>query len=130
MLRRKAVEETQDVAAFDRTGARIASEMQALGTLLTSVDPTLLGALETSQQKMLHQLESLRTRFLNAEARRNEVLGRQLDAIANSLFPQKKLQERVLNVMSFLARYGCGLIGRMEQQLELDPTEHQIVEIG
>ena len=78
---------------------------------------------------MLHQVEALRTKFVNAEARRNETLDRHLDSIANSIFPEKKLQERVVNVCSFVARYGLGFIGRLEEALSLDSTEHQVIEI-
>jgi uncharacterized protein YllA (UPF0747 family) len=78
---------------------------------------------------MLHQIETLRTKFVNAEARRNETLERRLDAIGNSLFPEKKLQERVINVSSFLVRYGLGFIGRLEEALTLDSREHQVIEI-
>ena len=128
-LRRKAAEGTQDVAAFDRVRADVSGALESLGPLLKAVDPTLLGALENSHQKALYQVEGLRTKFLNAAAKRNEVLDRQVEAIGNSLFPDKKLQERVINLTSFLVRYGPGLIGRLEKQLDIDPTEHQIVEI-
>jgi hypothetical protein len=45
------------------------------------------------------------------------------------MFPEKKLQERVLNVTSFLARYGPGFLHRLEPVLSLDSREHQVVEI-
>ena len=77
----------------------------------------------------MHQVEALRTKFVNAEARRNETLERHLETIANSLFPEKKLQERVLNVTSFLARYGLGFISRLQESLTLDSREHQVVDI-
>ena len=54
---------------------------------------------------------------------------RHLEAITNSIFPEKKLQERVLNISSFLVRYGFGFIGRLEEALELDSREHQVIEI-
>jgi uncharacterized protein YllA (UPF0747 family) len=128
-FQRKAVEGIHDVTEFDRARATIASAMDALGPVLKGVDPTLLGSLETSQQKMVHQLEGLRTKFLNAESRRNEVLERQLDALGNSLFPDKKPQERVINVTSFIGRYGLGLIGRLLEQLSVETNLHQVVEI-
>jgi uncharacterized protein YllA (UPF0747 family) len=78
---------------------------------------------------VLHQVEALRTKFVNAEARRNETLERHLDAVTNSLFPDKKLQERVINVTSFLVRYGLGFIRRLEAALDLDSREHQVIEI-
>jgi bacillithiol synthase len=128
-LKRFAVERSQDVTAFDRADADVNSAMESLRPLLDSVDPTLLGALGTSERKMRHQVQSLRTKFLNAEVKRNEILARRIDAIINSLYPEKKLQERVFNVTSFLMRYGSGLIGWLERRLDIDSTEHQILEI-
>ena len=49
--------------------------------------------------------------------------------MANSLFPEKKLQERVVNVTSFLVRYGSSFIAKLQEELTLDSKEHQVVEI-
>jgi uncharacterized protein YllA (UPF0747 family) len=128
-MRRKAVAAVQGVEVFDRARDRISSELESLRPALTAVDATLGGALDTSHQKVLHQMETLRTKFVNAEARRNETLERQLEAIANSLFPEKRLQERVLNISSFLVRYGLSILPRLEQGLDLDSREHQVIDI-
>jgi uncharacterized protein YllA (UPF0747 family) len=128
-MRHKAVAAVQGVELFDRARDRISAELESLRPALTTVDATLGGALDTSQQKVLHQMEALRTKFVNAEARRNETLERQLEAVANSLFPEKKLQERVLNISSFLARYGLSVLRQLEQALDLDSREHQVIEI-
>jgi uncharacterized protein YllA (UPF0747 family) len=128
-VRRKAVARVQGVELFDRVRDRISAELESLRPGLNAVDTTLDGALENSRQKVLHQIETLRTKFVNAEARRNETLDRHLDSITNSLFPEKKLQERVINITSFLVRYGIGLIRRLEEGLDLDSREHQVIEI-
>jgi uncharacterized protein YllA (UPF0747 family) len=128
-MKRKAVESVQGVDRFDRLRDRFAEELDLLRPALNAVDPTLVGALDNSRQKILHQVEGLRTRYVNAEARRNEILEKHLDAIAHSLFPEKKLQERVINIVSFLVRYGSGFAGLFENALDADPGEHQVVEI-
>jgi uncharacterized protein YllA (UPF0747 family) len=128
-LKRKAVANVQGVELFDRIRDNIVAQLDSALPTLTAVDPTLSGALETSRQKMVHQVESLRTKFVNAEAKRNETMERHLDAITNSLFPERKLQERIINVTSFLVRYGLGFIGRLEESLSLDSREHQVIEI-
>ena len=128
-MRHKAVATVQGVESFDRARDHITAELESLRPALTSVDATLAGALDTSQQKVSHQLETLRTKFVNAEARRNETLERQLEAIGNSIFPEKKLQERVLNITSFLARYGLSILPHLEQTLDLDSRQHQVIEI-
>lgn len=128
-MKRKAVESVQGVEAFDALSNRIESELESIRPVLNAVDPTLAGALDTSRQKMLYQVETLRTKFVNAEARRNETLERHLDAISNSIFPEKKFQERMINVTTFLVRYGVGFVRRLEEALNLDSREHQIIEI-
>jgi uncharacterized protein YllA (UPF0747 family) len=128
-LRRKAVASVQGVEVFDQVREQIGASLDSVRPALQVVDPTLGGALDTARQKILHQIEGLRTKFVNAEARRNETLERHLEAITNSIFPEKKLQERVLNISSFLVRYGFGFIGRLEEALSLDSREHQIIEI-
>jgi uncharacterized protein YllA (UPF0747 family) len=128
-LRRKAVATVQGVEVFDRVRDQIGNSLDTVRPALQVVDPTLGGALDTARQKILHQIEGLRTKFVNAEARRNETLERHLEAITNSIFPEKKLQERVLNISSFLVRYGFGFIERLEEALSLDSREHQVIEI-
>ena len=126
---RKAVANVQGAELFDSVRDRLTAELESLRPALNAMDPTLAGALDNSRQKVLHQVEALRTKFVNAEARRNETLDRHLDSIGNSLFPEKKLQERVINITSFLARYGLGFIKQLEGRLSLDSREHQVIEI-
>ena len=128
-MRRQAVRTVQAVDIFDRARDRMTSELESLRPALDAVDSTLVGALDTARQKILHQVETLRTKFVNAEARRNETLERHLDTVGNSLFPEKKLQERVLNITSFLVRYGLAFLPRLEETLSLDSRAHQVVEI-
>ena len=128
-MKRIAVASVQGGDLFEQVRDRFSAELESLRPLLSGVDATLAGALDTSRQKVLHQVEALRTKFVNAEARRNETLERHLEVVVNSIFPEKKLQERVLNVTSFLARYGLDFVGRLEESLSLESGEHQVVEI-
>jgi uncharacterized protein YllA (UPF0747 family) len=128
-LKRRAVDALENGKSFDQIRARIEEELESLRPVLGAVDPTLLGALDTSRQKMMHQIEALHGKFSSAAARRDELLERHLDAILNSLFPGKKLQERVINIASFLDRYGFGIVRELGSRLSLDTREHQVLEI-
>jgi bacillithiol synthase len=128
-LKSKCVSASYDVEQFNRVRGNVGEDLESLRGILGSVDPTLLGALDTSMRKSIHQLDSLRTRFINAATRRDEILARHLDGISNSLFPEKKFPERILNVTSFLSRYGIGMIRSLDESLSLDSRQHQLVEI-
>ena len=128
-MKRKAVESVRRVDMFEKVKHNVAENIESLRGVMSSVDPTLIGALETARQKMMYQVETLETKFVNAEAKRNDLIEKQLDLIGHSIFPEKKLQERVFNVTSFIARYGSGFLKRLEDSLTLDSTRHQVVEL-
>jgi uncharacterized protein YllA (UPF0747 family) len=128
-LRRKAVSATGDDQAFQRLKSALEAEFETLRPVLGAVDETLIGALDTSRQKVLHQLESLHGKYVNAVSRRNETIERHVETMSNALFPEKHQQERILNITSFIARYGLGIIPRLIEGLSLDTREHQVVEL-
>ena len=128
-LRRKAVSASGDDQAFERVKSALEAEFESLKPVLGAVDETLIGALDTSRQKVLHQLESLHGKYVNAVSRRNETIERHVDTMSNALFPGKHQQERMLNITSFIARYGLGVIPRLIEGLSLDTREHQVVEL-
>jgi len=128
-IKRKAVESLQGEGLFASVKAGIGANLESLRPTLLGVDPTLAGALDTAKQKVMYQVEALETKLVNAETRRSDLIEKHLDLISHSIFPEKKLQERYLNVTSFVARYGIGLLKRIEDELALDPTQHQLFEI-
>jgi uncharacterized protein YllA (UPF0747 family) len=128
-LKRKCVSAVYDVELFRNARGRIEEQLQSLRGILDSMDPTLVGALETSMRKAAHQVESLQKKYVNAAIRQDEMLDRHLDSLGNTLFPDRKFQERMLNITSFLSRYGTGIIRILDESLSLDSTVHQLVEI-
>ena len=97
-------------ALFDETEQSLEANLVRLGEALAGVDPTLVDTLEGSRHKMLYQLNRLRTRFVHRATERDAVLRRRLDALEALLHPQRGLQERTLNVYTYLALAGYGLI--------------------
>ncbi|MNO15184.1 putative cysteine ligase BshC [compost metagenome] len=60
----------------------------------------------SNRDKIVDQMEYLRSKAKDALAKTNEAGLRHFDRIEISLFPQHKLQERVYNVFYYLNRYG------------------------
>ena len=128
-LRTRAVGLTPGVEVFDDVRRRVSDQTQRLRPVMEDVDPTLGGALDNAVQKIMHQVDTLRSRFIKGESRRNEVLERHLNTLSTRLFPERKLQERVVNVTPFLTRYGLNLIPMMDRKLQLDPSVHQVIQL-
>jgi bacillithiol biosynthesis cysteine-adding enzyme BshC len=103
---------------------RFTSDEKALRRLLRGyqkplerLDSTLLGALQSSERKMLHQLLKLKGKASRAEGLRTGVLDRHERILLDSIYPQRGLQERSLCSLPFLATYGPELFDAMERSM-------------
>jgi bacillithiol synthase len=113
--------------AFEHTTATFNRELDDLQTQLRRVDPTLADALEKGRRKINYQIEGLRTRFNRAHVARDQAVNRQLEHAFELLYPDKTLQERKLNVTSFLARHGHYFIDWLFDAIDLETNQHEVV---
>ena len=112
---------------FDEIKTNIAEHLGKMEELLKVVDPTLTGALGTTQKKIQYQIESLQTKFSKAELGKQRIVARQIENVFNSLYPSNNLQEREINFFYFLSRYGVGLISQLHENINLYNLNHQLV---
>lgn len=115
--------------AFDETEETIARALELLRERFTHFDPTLADALTTGRRKIEYQLQGLRARFHRSQMARDRALFRQLERAATSLYPEKALQERHLNVTSLLARHGGYVLQWLHDAINIGATDHQIVHL-
>lgn len=113
--------------AFGKSEEAVNRELDELKQQLSSIDPTLVDALETGRRKINYQLEGLRTRFHRAQMARDEAAHRQLQRADEQLYPEKALQERHINITSLLARHGRYVVDWIFNAINLESEEHQIV---
>ncbi|MGH9915772.1 MAG: bacillithiol biosynthesis cysteine-adding enzyme BshC, partial [Pyrinomonadaceae bacterium] len=127
----RVVEEHLDVAtskAFNETSDQIGLALNKLRGSLEEFDPTLAEALESGRRKINYQIDGLRTRFQRALVGRNEAANRQIERAFASLYPNKSLQERQLNVTSLIARHGRYVIDWMYDAIDIETTnKHRLV---
>jgi bacillithiol biosynthesis cysteine-adding enzyme BshC len=114
-------------AAFERTTETFNSELDELQQQLRRVDPTLADALDKGRRKINYQLDGLRTRFNRAQVARDEAVHRQLKHAFDLLYPQKTLQERHINITSFIARHGLYFVDWIFDAIDLETNHHEVV---
>jgi len=123
--------------AFDRAAGavrRAYAGPEGLAPLVGGIDPYLKTLAAGNLERVLSELEWLRKKTWQRHRRAcREVLDR-YEAIEGALRPRGDYQERVLNIFSFLARYGPGLtrelaaIELVAPDASLDPG-HRLVRI-
>jgi len=103
--------------------------MTALRESIGKLDSTLIDATDNSRAGISQQLDRLRAKVARAEQLRNEVITRKADALSNALFPHKALQEREVGGVSFVARYGPGLLANLYETIRPDCHDHQVIAV-
>lgn len=93
-----------------------------LAAAARDLDDHLLGPVRAARNQALARTRELERRITQQVRRRQETRFEQLRRAAANLYPDDSPQERVLNVLPYLARYGPALLQRMleEMTVELD----------
>jgi bacillithiol biosynthesis cysteine-adding enzyme BshC len=116
-------------AAYQAAAAAIDGPMQALVQAVPAIDPTLEGAARSVAGKIHHELQALHTKIIHAAKRRDETLRRQFARTRSQAFPNGYAQERTIGFVSFLNRYGPGLVDHLVRELPLDAGAHWVVTV-
>ena len=112
---------------FAEVEDNINAELDRLGDNLIHIEPTLAQNLDNRRRKIAYHIANLRTKFHTAQMLKDKVTGRQIETAFASLVPNKHLQERTINVNSFLNRHGLYLIDWVYQAIDLDDKGHRII---
>jgi bacillithiol biosynthesis cysteine-adding enzyme BshC len=117
----------ETAATFAHTTETFNKELDALQEQLRRADPTLADALDKGRRKINYQIEGLRTRFNRSQVARDEAVHRQLEHAFDLLYPHKTLQERHINVLSFIARHGHYFLDWIFDAIDLESNDHAVV---
>ena len=101
----------------------------AITHLLRLIDPTLLPNLAKRREKMLHHIGALKTKANLAQVRKDKTTERQIREALTALLPNGELQERVINVNSFLNKYGPYFIDLIYDDIDPENNEHLMISI-
>jgi uncharacterized protein YllA (UPF0747 family) len=112
---------------FDAGERTIRRLLAGLRRPVGKLDPTLLGALETAERKMLYQFLRLRAKVGRAQNFRTGVLDAHERQLTDALYPHRGLQERTLCFLPLLARHGPGLLAELAERAEIGATQHQVL---
>jgi uncharacterized protein YllA (UPF0747 family) len=80
-------------------------------------------------KKTMVNIEGLKERAVAAQKRQHEVSLRQIEKVANLVFPQSNFQERELNVVYFLNKYGLEFLRWLYGELKIDLFKHQVIRL-
>jgi bacillithiol synthase len=117
-----------DVAnTFDSVESEILRQLEILERSLAEVDPSLTENLEMRRRKIEYHIGVLRRKFHQAQLRKDVAVRKRLDDLFDSVLPNQHLQERSLNICTFVNRYGRAICDWVYEAIDLDDPDHRIL---
>lgn len=114
---------------FNDTLKRIQDILSEMKYGLSFIDSTLLGSLETTREKINQHISVLKEKANSAQRQKFETALRQVEKVMNNLYPNRDLQERVLNLINFMNKYGMDLNKKLLNAIDLEKFMHQVIEL-
>jgi uncharacterized protein YllA (UPF0747 family) len=116
-------------AGLQTTEREIAERAASLKGLIAPLDPTLVGAVDTTVERIRETLHTLHTKIIHATKRKDDTLRRQFTRTRALAFPGGHPQERVLNVAFFVNRHGPSLGDRLIELLPVETDKHYVLRL-
>ncbi|MBL7995865.1 bacillithiol biosynthesis cysteine-adding enzyme BshC, partial [bacterium] len=108
---------------------QIHSQFSTVEKNIVSVDPSLKGASETALDKIEKAITILKEKTGDAEKRKNELTHSQLTKAVRHILPQDHFQEREINALYYLNKYGFDFLDTLYEKMAVSDYGHQIVEL-
>jgi bacillithiol biosynthesis cysteine-adding enzyme BshC len=89
-----------------------------------SIDPTLRGPLENTRNISQKSLVDIEKKIVSHLKKKNEIGVEQLRKASVNLFPNGAPQERVINGLTYLARYGTEMLDTMLGRIKIEMSDH------
>lgn len=105
----------------------INTELNRLDQHLLKNEPTLSNNLANRRRKILWHIGALRKKYHRAEIFKNETAHRRIETLFAALLPHDALQERAVNVVTFLNLYGTRFVEWIYAATDTDEKPHQIL---
>ena len=105
----------------------VAEAMARVIHAMPALDATLEGTAKSTLGRMQHDLQTLRSKTIQAAKRRDDTLRRQYTRTRALAFPNGHPQEREIGFVSFLNQYGPALVERLHAQVPVDLGVHWVV---
>ena len=118
---------TKIVETITGIQAQVAQGAAVLRGELGTIDPTLIGAVDTTVTKIDDTLKSLHGKIIQASKRKEETFRRQFNHARSLTFPDGHPQERALSLTVFVNRYGSRLADQLLDQLPIDAGRHYVL---
>lgn len=106
-----------------------AEELRAALRGVKKIDKASADAADTAAEQVRTAMDRLEKALLRADTTQTETTRKQVERIATALMPERKPQERVYTVFSYLFEHGWGLVDRLSEALNSETFAMNEIEL-
>ncbi|MBI5266888.1 MAG: bacillithiol biosynthesis cysteine-adding enzyme BshC [candidate division Zixibacteria bacterium] len=93
-------------------------------------DPSLGEFAKQTYGKVDFALKGFEGKLFSAHKKKSKDVRDRIYRVHRNLYPNRTLQERTLNIGCFVARHGFGVVSFMLEQMDVDQTAHQLIDLA
>jgi len=125
-LKKLAREKIDNV--FNSFKSEVLRSMGEVTRQAETIDETLIGSCSLARGKLLKTIEVLEDKVTSRLKQHNLIARQQITKAHNNVFPYGDLQERQINVLEYLIKFGKEFLRIVyENFLEADYGEHRVI---
>jgi len=113
--------------ALSLAASHLEQDFEPLIRDIAAFEPTLKESAHLSRRKIIQQLRFLEKKIVQAVKKQNDIAVGQIRKAGDHLYPNGRLQERVLNIVPFLLKYGPAFVDKLNEAIDIDAHDHQIL---
>jgi len=112
---------------LNRSNNKIDEIFLSIKEELIKIDPTLQSSVEKTAANVQQVVKKLEHKANQAFERKMSTELSQIEKINNNIFPEKDYQERKLNALQYLSRYGKELVDLIYNAVDIEDFSHQLL---
>lgn len=116
-------------AYWEQLRAAVQQPFHHLRTAVPEIDPTLVGAVDSTVHYLLDRINKLEQKLLRNVRQKEEIIHQQIRHAHFHLFPRNRLQERSINIFYYLNIFGFSLVSDLLAQCSIGHTRHCFVRL-
>lgn len=117
------------LSGFAQAREAIEAHYRRLVPQIAEIEPTLEKTAESAQRKTVFELEKLEEKTVQAFRRAHKTMQQQIEKANSQLYPRHQLQERTLNIWSYIALYGFAFMDTLFEVVDEQAFGHRVVPV-
>lgn len=128
LLKRLAATKIKPV--FNSSRKKLQDIFQDIEETALRINGSLVDSCQASQGRVLKEIGVLENKLTRSLKKQNVIVERQIQKAANNIFPENDLQERKINLLEYLIKFGHNFLGDIYGEfLKSDYGEHRLIKL-